>query len=112
MPIVRATGGLADTVVDANPRTLADGMANGFSFTEPTAQALWQAIERALALWPDRETWVNLMRTGMNADWSWDHSAKEYVGLYEEISRRIRSRNSPPDTSEPSSRPVTRLGTP
>ena len=42
VPIVRATGGLADTVVDANPRTLADGTANGFSSAIPTAEALWQ----------------------------------------------------------------------
>ena len=52
VPIVRATGGLADTVVDANPRTLADGTANGFSFNEPSADALWKTIERALALGP------------------------------------------------------------
>jgi starch synthase len=88
VPIVRSTGGLADTVVDANPRTLADGTANGFRFAEPTPQALWQTIERALNLWPDRDGWVKLMRTGMNADWSWDRSASEYIRLYEDISRR------------------------
>jgi starch synthase len=112
VPIVRATGGLADTVVDANPRTLADGTANGFNFTEPTAEALWQTIERAMALWPDRDTWVKLMRTGMNADWSWDRSATEYIRLYEEIGRRVRSRNTLPDASEPTGRSLTRLGTP
>ena len=57
VPIVRATGGLADTVVDTNPRTLADGTANGFVFAEADPPALWQTIERALALWPDRATW-------------------------------------------------------
>jgi starch synthase len=90
VPIVRSTGGLADTVVDANPRTLADGTANGFTFIEPTSQALWQAIERALSLWPDREAWARLMRNGMNADWSWDRSASEYTRLYEEIGRNVR----------------------
>jgi starch synthase len=112
VPIVRATGGLADTVVDANPRTLADGTANGFRFAEPTAQALWQTIERAMALWPDRDAWLKLMRTGMNADWSWDRSAREYSRLYEEITRRLRSRNTLPDASELTARPLTRLGTP
>ncbi len=112
VPIVRATGGLADTVVDANPRTLADGSANGFSFNEPTAQALWHTIERAMALWPDRGAWVKLMRTGMNADWSWDRSGREYTRLYEEIGRSVRSRNTLPDASEPTSRSLTRLGTP
>jgi starch synthase len=112
LPIVRATGGLADTVVDAQPRTLADGTATGFSFTEPTAQALWQTIERALELWPDRDAWVGLMRTGMGADWSWDHSASQYVRLYEEIERRIRSRHAPPEANEPSGRPGPRPGSP
>ena len=55
VPFVRATGGLADTVIDANPENLADGTATGFVFVEPTAAALWATIERALALWADRE---------------------------------------------------------
>ena len=96
VPVVRSTGGLADTVVDATPRALAEGKATGFCFQEPTADALWQAIERALALWPDREAWTRLMRTGMNADWSWDRSAREYTRLYEEIARRVRSRHHGP----------------
>jgi starch synthase len=112
VPIVRTTGGLADTVVDANPRTLANGTATGFCFTEPTPQALWPTIERALALWPDRDAWAKLVQAGMKADWSWDRSATEYVRLYEEIRRRIRSRNYPPEAIEPPSRSVTRLGTP
>jgi starch synthase len=99
-------------VVDTNPRTLADGTATGFCFSEPTPGALWQTIERALALWPHRDAWVKLMQTGMNADWSWDRSASEYVRLYEAIARRIRSRNSPPDAGEPSSRPLTSRGRP
>jgi starch synthase len=112
VPIVRATGGLADTVVDANPRTLADGTANGFTFTEPSAEALWRTIERAIALWPDRDAWVKLMRTGMNADWSWDRSAREYVRLYDEIGRRARSRTNLPDASEPTGKSSTRPATP
>jgi starch synthase len=112
VPIVRATGGLADTVVDADARTLADGTANGFSFSEPTPQALWRTIERALKVWPDRANWVKLMQTGMKADWSWDRSAGEYTRLYDEIVRRIHSRNSPPDAGEPASRPLARPGTP
>jgi starch synthase len=112
VPIVRATGGLADTVVDATPQNLADGTANGFRFVEPTTEALWQAIERALELWPDRGAWVKLMQAGMNADWSWDRRAAEYVSLYEAVARKARSRNLRPDTSEPPSRPVPRFGTP
>jgi starch synthase len=102
VPIVRATGGLADTVVDATPATLAEGTATGFMFTEPTSDALWHAIERALALWPMRADWLRVARTGMNADWSWDRSAVEYVKIYQEILRKARGRHSLPDGSEPS----------
>jgi starch synthase len=109
VPIVRATGGLADTVVDTNPRTLAEGTATGFCFHEPAPEALWQTIERALALWPDRDAWVKLMRTGMRADWSWDRSASEYVRVYEAIARRIASRTAAPEVSEPAGRSATRL---
>jgi starch synthase len=91
VPLVRATGGLADTVIDANPLTLDASTANGFAFTEESPQALWHTIERALAMWPDRDTWLKLMRTGMNADWSWHRSGREYGRLYEEIRRKIGS---------------------
>jgi starch synthase len=100
IPIVRATGGLADTVVDATPESLADGTATGFVFREPTRDALWHAIERALALWPDRASWRKVARTGMKADWSWDRSALEYVQIYQEILRKVRGRNSLPDAGE------------
>ena len=108
VPVVRATGGLADTVVDANPGTLADGTATGFVFTEPTPQALWQAIERALALWPDRAAWLRLMQTGMSADWSWDRSAREYGRLYEEIRAKGRGRETAPADPERTVQPVRR----
>ena len=58
VPVVRATGGLADTVIDASPENLANGTATGFVFIEPTPPALWATIERALALWPDRAAWL------------------------------------------------------
>ncbi len=95
VPVVRATGGLADTVIDANPENLANGTATGFVFIEPTARALWATIERVLALWPDRAAWLNLQHTGMNADWSWERSARDYVGLYQEIQRRVASATAP-----------------
>jgi starch synthase len=92
VPVVRATGGLADTVIDVTAQTLADGTATGFVFRDPTPQALRAAIDRSLALWPDRPTWLQIMRAGMRADWSWDHSARQYVQLYEEVSRRVQAR--------------------
>jgi starch synthase len=108
VPVVRATGGLADTVVDANPQTLTNGTANGFVFSEADPEALWLTIQRALELWPNRELWLKLMKTGMSADWSWSRRASEYVELYQEIERRTRS---PADSSESASRPTARSGT-
>jgi len=111
VPLVRATGGLADTVVDANPETLTQGTATGFVFSDPAPQALWEAIERALALWPDREIWLKLMKSGMAADWSWERSAREYSRLYEEIRARAHVRHALADPGELSSRPSSSEGT-
>lgn len=106
VPIVRSTGGLADTVVDATPENLAAGTATGFAFHEglppdaagPQLQqarehALRQAIERAQRFWDDdRPAWRSLMSNGMRADWTWDHSAQDYVRLYEDVHRRASGR--------------------
>jgi starch synthase len=89
---VRATGGLADTVINLDELTLKDGTATGFTFNEATPKALWDAISRTLGIWPRRDVWAQLVRNGMEADWSWDHSAKEYVKIYEEIIRRVQAR--------------------
>jgi starch synthase len=86
LPVVRATGGLADTVMDTNPKTLAAGTATGFSFTAFTPAALLEAIRRALALYrehPDR--WLQVVRNAMRQDWSWDRSAAEYEKLYQRL---------------------------
>jgi starch synthase len=83
VPVVRATGGLADTVTDCTPETLADGTATGFSFIPYTPTALRGALERALDLYRHRpELWIRLVRTGMRQDWSWERSAGEYEMLY------------------------------
>jgi starch synthase len=92
VPIVRATGGLADTVVDATAQALAAGTATGFVFQEATPAALRGAVNRALALWHDRAAWTRLVQTGMRTDWSWDHSARHYESLYHEIRRRRAAR--------------------
>ena len=88
VPLVRATGGLADTVVDATSDTLADGTATGFRFEAYTPQALLGCLDRALELWHVRDAWLRLSRTCMMQDWSWTRSASEYVKLYEHIRER------------------------
>ena len=69
----------------ATPAALLNGTATGFSFVEATAPALRNAIDRALALWPDRAAWSQLIRTAMRMDWSWDRIARSYRELYEEV---------------------------
>lgn len=89
VPVVRATGGLADTITDATDHTLATGTANGFSFVEYTADALAGTIERALSLYRTPDAWRRLVRTGMNQDWSWQSSAEQYRRVYGETLNRI-----------------------
>src|SRR5262249_39676979 len=86
LPVVRATGGLADTVVDANPTTLANGTATGFSFIPMSVEPFLDAIRRALALYRHRpEPWNQMVRTAMLQGWSWERSAAEYEELYRRI---------------------------
>lgn len=88
IPVVRSTGGLADTIVDTTRETLQRGIATGFTFKEPTSAALLSAIRRALVCYRDPETWLKLQRTGMAQDFSWERSAQAYVDVY----RRTRDR--------------------
>jgi starch synthase len=81
-PIVRATGGLADTVVDVSEATLATRTANGFVFDEATPHALWLALERATRCWHDRKLWQRIQQNGMRRDFAWAHAVPEYVALY------------------------------
>jgi starch synthase len=85
IPVVRATGGLADTVVDATPEAIRAGRATGFTFGPCEPAALVQAVERALEARADAGTWHELVGTAMRQDWSWDSSAREYVRLFERV---------------------------
>jgi starch synthase len=90
VPVVRATGGLADTVTDTTRETLAAGTATGFSFREYSPLALAETLTRACETYAQRSVWSQLVRTGMNQDWSWHRSANEYATLYNRISNRAR----------------------
>ncbi len=90
VPVVRATGGLADTITDANPQTLAEGVANGFRFDEYTVEALERALDRACRAFADRPLWHRLVETGMHQDWSWNFSARQYADLYQHLLVRTR----------------------
>jgi len=88
VPIVRRTGGLADTVIDTTAETLADKTATGYCFDTPSATALWGAVERALHHYHEPEVWRQLVETGMRQDFSWRRSAERYIELYERVLTR------------------------
>ena len=79
IPVVRATGGLADTVRQYNP---VDGTGTGFLFDMPSSEAFLHAIERALELWKDKERLHNVRSRAMQQDFSWDSSANAYSNVY------------------------------
>jgi len=80
VPIVRATGGLDDTIEPWDART---GKGTGFKFTEYNGESLLLTIKQALQAFRDQTSWQALMRNGMNKDFSWNASAREYVKVYE-----------------------------
>ena len=82
VPIVARTGGLADTVIDANEAALSAGVATGFQFAPANAGAFLHAIRRVVDAHANPVVWALIQRQGMKADVSWDKSAEKYVELY------------------------------
>jgi starch synthase len=101
VPVVRKTGGLADTITNCTPSSLGKGTANGFSFRSVAPKALVAAVGRALKLFPHQRRWERLMRTGMLQDWSWSRSAAQYLELYQEILRAGGLDRPAPDPARP-----------
>jgi starch synthase len=85
IPVVRATGGLDDTIQPFDPAT---GEGTGFKFAAATSRALLETLRAAVAIYRQPDHWRRLVRNGMACDFSWDRSAKEYVALYQEIVSR------------------------
>jgi len=86
VPVVRATGGLDDTIEPWDART---GKGTGFKFTEYNGESLLLTIKQALHAYRDQTSWQVLMRNGMNKDFSWNSSAREYAKVYERA-RQLR----------------------
>jgi starch synthase len=84
-PIVRAVGGLDDTIENFD-RSIKRG--NGFKFYDYDSERLLEKTYEALMVYADRELWRTLMLNGMRADHSWEHSARQYIELYEKLVRR------------------------
>lgn len=85
LPIVSRTGGLADTVIDANEAALATGCATGFQFAPVTADKLNDALNRAMDLYNDRRAWQKVMRNAMKHPVSWEASAARVAAIYQHL---------------------------
>jgi starch synthase len=85
VPIVRRTGGLADTVVPYSPSAIREGRATGFTFAEATPEALLTEVLLARHVYENRSEWRALIEAGMRTDVSWARSAQSYADLYQRI---------------------------
>jgi starch synthase len=90
VPLVRATGGLVDTITDTDENTLAAGTATGFVFRDYSPLALSEALQRACLMYGRSDAWQQIMANGMSQDWSWANSARQYVDLYRSTIQQAR----------------------
>ena len=88
VPVAHKTGGLADTITDFIPSTIADKKATGFLFSHYSPDALLKAVMLSLYVYEDKVTWKKLVTAGMKSDFSWKQPAKEYVRLYEKLMKQ------------------------
>ncbi|MGC6389153.1 glycogen synthase GlgA [Ewingella sp. S1.OA.A_B6] len=85
LPLVRRTGGLADTVVDCALENLSDGTASGFVFEEANGTSLGSAIRRAFVLWSRPKHWRHVQHHAMGIDFGWQVAAQAYLSLYQRL---------------------------
>ncbi len=85
VPVVARTGGLADTVIDANHAATSSGVGTGIQFDGVTVPALKAALDRTLALWAAPDVWRGVQRAGMKQDFSWARSGAAYAALYRSL---------------------------
>ncbi|WP_379061357.1 glycogen synthase GlgA [Mesorhizobium sp. UC74_2] len=88
VPLVARTGGLADTIIDANEAAVAAGAATGFQFAANSGDAMLHAVHRLMQAHGNAGVWNSIQRQGMKADVSWDRSAEKYVELYRSLLAR------------------------
>jgi starch synthase len=82
VPIVRATGGLDDTIQEFNPET---EQGNGFKFAEYSSAALIEEIKKALSVYQNKRLWLRLVKKAMKEDFSWKKSAIKYAEIYDRV---------------------------
>ena len=84
IPVVRATGGLDDTIIDYSKDR---ERGNGFKFEKAETEDFVKAIKRAIKVFGDKKEWLELQKRGMASDFSWKHAAREYLSIYEKMIR-------------------------
>lgn len=89
IPVVARTGGLADTVIDANEAALSARVATGFQFTPINADGLRQALRRVFKAYNEPKIWGRIQNQGMKSDVSWENSAARYADLYSSLLSRV-----------------------
>jgi starch synthase len=94
VPVVRRVGGLADSVRHFNGRPDSLQNADGFVFSDYSAGAFGDMVEKALDVWENRAVWDQLVRNGMSRDWSWEGSAEHYVEVYRRALERMSGRRA------------------
>ena len=87
LPVVARTGGLADTVIDANDAAVRSGAATGIQFAPINASGMRFAVERLFALSADKKSWKNIQMHAMSHPVGWEDSAAEYIALYADLLR-------------------------
>ncbi len=95
VPVVRAVGGLVDTVRPYNP---GNGQGNGFLFADYRPRVMMETVRTALATYPNKKIWTRLQKNGMKADFSWGRSAAEYVKMYKRLGPKKASKAAQPRT--------------
>lgn len=88
VPVVARTGGLADTVIDANEAAVAAGVATGVQFAAVTPDGLLHALRRTMALYARPDLWTTMQKQGMRADFSWKRSGARYADLYRSLTNQ------------------------
>jgi starch synthase len=87
VPLVRFTGGLADSVFDIETSKKPENERNGFVFDFPDTSGVDWALDRSFKTYKDAK-WAKLVEQGMQCDYSWSRSADEYLGIYSKISEK------------------------
>ena len=85
MPVAARTGGLADTIIDANEAALINGVATGILFDEVNGESLADAIRRTTTLFAQKDVWLQIQQQGMRADFSWKRVGARYAELYKKV---------------------------